>query len=67
MLEKTKFEKKRVVLQQTLHEEIGDEYFELYKDESCLDGWFASKELRLIADKMDELKEIYERPTCQTR
>ena len=32
---------------------IIDEYFELGSYKSCLDGWFTSEELRLLADEMD--------------
>jgi hypothetical protein len=36
-----------------------DEYFSLDSAESCLDGRFSSQSLRVIADKMDELKAKY--------
>jgi hypothetical protein len=35
---------------------LTDEYVNLYSEESNLDGYFSSEELRIIADKMDELK-----------
>jgi hypothetical protein len=35
------------------------EQFSLHREESCLDGRFSSESLRLIADKMDELKAKY--------
>lgn len=47
----------REKLNQELNESI-DEYINLYSDESCLDGWFTAEELRLIADKMDELDNL---------
>lgn len=37
--------------------DLTEEYVNLYSDESHLDGYFSSKELRIIADKMDELAE----------
>lgn len=30
-------------------------YIDLYYNESCLDGWFSSKDLRKVADAMDKL------------
>ena len=40
-----------------------DEYFALGSEESCLDGRFSSESLRVIADKMDELKAKYPKPS----
>jgi len=31
------------------------EYLALHENDSCLDGWFTPKELRTIADMMEEI------------
>ncbi len=33
-----------------------DQYISLHNDATTLDGYFTAEQLRLIADKMDELK-----------
>ncbi len=45
---------KKEEIQKELQKHV-DEYFKLYKDSSCLDGWFTADQLRLIAKAMDEL------------
>jgi hypothetical protein len=41
-----------------VYDMIGD-YVELGATSSCLDGYFCAGELRIIADRMDQLKEAY--------
>ncbi len=55
MIKKSEFEIYRLKLEDEISALTG-EYVKLYVDSTCLDGDFSADELRVIADKMDELK-----------
>jgi hypothetical protein len=56
-MEDNDIEKKKGRIKKSTSSQVSD-YSDIYAEYSCLDGWFTSDELRIIANAMDELKKL---------